>query len=129
MGRFAAGSYLCTPRAGDVFICALPPALVELIGTPDAADPTDDSEIVPDEAPDFRRLLRTRTSGLPEPLPAMPYALVATDGRLFAGLADGQLWEAPVASRAGTPARSKGTRSCGSTRSSMRPRERSGCRS
>jgi photosystem II stability/assembly factor-like uncharacterized protein len=30
--------------------------------------------------------------GLPEPLPAMPYALVATDGRLFAGLADGQLW-------------------------------------
>jgi hypothetical protein len=33
------------------------------------------------------------TGGLPEPLPAMPYALVATDGRLFAGLADGQLWE------------------------------------
>jgi photosystem II stability/assembly factor-like uncharacterized protein len=31
--------------------------------------------------------------GLPEPLPAMPYALVATDGRLFAGLADGSLWE------------------------------------
>jgi photosystem II stability/assembly factor-like uncharacterized protein len=31
--------------------------------------------------------------GLPEPLPAMPYALVATHGRLFAGLADGQLWE------------------------------------
>ena len=29
--------------------------------------------------------------GLPEPLPAMPYALVATDERLFAGLADGQL--------------------------------------
>jgi hypothetical protein len=26
-------------------------------------------------------------------LPAMPYALVAADGRLFAGLADGQLWE------------------------------------
>ena len=22
----------------------------------------------------------------------MPYALIATDGRLFAGLADGQLW-------------------------------------
>jgi hypothetical protein len=33
------------------------------------------------------------TGGLPEPLPAMPYALLATDGRLFAGLADGQLWE------------------------------------
>ena len=31
--------------------------------------------------------------GLPDPLPAMPYALLATDGRLFAGLADGQLWE------------------------------------
>ena len=33
------------------------------------------------------------TGDLPEPLPAMPYALLATDGRLFAGLADGQLWE------------------------------------
>ncbi len=33
------------------------------------------------------------TGGLPEPLPAMPYALVATDGRFFAGLADGQIWE------------------------------------
>ena len=31
--------------------------------------------------------------GLPEPLPAMPYALLATDGRLVVGLADGQLWE------------------------------------
>jgi hypothetical protein len=31
--------------------------------------------------------------GLPEPLPAMPYALVAVEHRLFAGLADGQLWE------------------------------------
>jgi photosystem II stability/assembly factor-like uncharacterized protein len=31
--------------------------------------------------------------GLPEPLPAMPYALVATERRLFAGLANGQLWE------------------------------------
>jgi hypothetical protein len=31
--------------------------------------------------------------GLPEPLPAMPYALAAADGRLFAGLADGQIWE------------------------------------
>ena len=31
--------------------------------------------------------------GLPEPLPAMPYALVATEPRLFAGLADGRLWE------------------------------------
>jgi photosystem II stability/assembly factor-like uncharacterized protein len=31
--------------------------------------------------------------GLPDPLPAMPYALVAADGRLFAGLADGRLWE------------------------------------
>jgi photosystem II stability/assembly factor-like uncharacterized protein len=31
--------------------------------------------------------------GLPDPLPAMAYALVAADGRLFAGLADGQIWE------------------------------------
>lgn len=33
--------------------------------------------------------------GLPEPLPAMPYALLAVDGRLFAGLAGGQIWESP----------------------------------
>src|SRR5262245_1561368 len=31
--------------------------------------------------------------GLPEPLHSMPYALLAVDGRLFAGLADGQLWQ------------------------------------
>ena len=31
--------------------------------------------------------------GLPDPLPAMPYALLATEGRLFAGLANGELWE------------------------------------
>ena len=31
--------------------------------------------------------------GLPAPLPAMPYALVATEGRLFAGLANGELYE------------------------------------
>ena len=36
---------------------------------------------------------RALADGLPEPLPAMPYALVAATGRLFAGLADGQLWE------------------------------------
>jgi hypothetical protein len=36
---------------------------------------------------------RPLAGGLPEPLPAMPYALVATGERLFAGLADGQLWE------------------------------------
>jgi photosystem II stability/assembly factor-like uncharacterized protein len=36
---------------------------------------------------------QTLAGGLPQPLPAMPYALVAADGRLFAGLADGQLWE------------------------------------
>ena len=38
---------------------------------------------------------RALAGGLPEPLPAMPYAVVATDGRLVAGLADGQLWESP----------------------------------
>ena len=31
--------------------------------------------------------------GLPEPLAAMPYALVATEERLFAGMADGDLWQ------------------------------------
>ena len=31
--------------------------------------------------------------GLPEPLPSMPYALLAESGRVLAGLADGQLWE------------------------------------
>jgi photosystem II stability/assembly factor-like uncharacterized protein len=31
--------------------------------------------------------------GLPDPIPAMPYALVAAEGRLFAGLADGDIWE------------------------------------
>ena len=36
---------------------------------------------------------RALAGGLPEPLPAMPYALLATDGRVFVGLADGQLWE------------------------------------
>src|SRR5712691_2503020 len=36
---------------------------------------------------------RGLAGGLPEPLPAMPYALVAGDARLFAGLADGQIWE------------------------------------
>jgi hypothetical protein len=34
------------------------------------------------------------SGGLPEPLPSMPYALVTTEGgRLFAGLASGELWE------------------------------------
>ena len=31
--------------------------------------------------------------GLPEPLTAMPYALVAADDRLFAGFANGEIWE------------------------------------
>jgi hypothetical protein len=35
---------------------------------------------------------RALAGGLPEPLPAMPYALLAADGHLFAGFADGQLW-------------------------------------
>lgn len=33
------------------------------------------------------------TGGLPTPLPAMPYALAAGNGRLLAGLANGQVWE------------------------------------
>jgi BNR/Asp-box repeat len=35
----------------------------------------------------------TLAGGLPDPLPSMPYALVATEDRLFAGLANGELWE------------------------------------
>ena len=35
----------------------------------------------------------TLAGGLPNPLPSMPYALVAADGRLFAGFASGELWE------------------------------------
>jgi photosystem II stability/assembly factor-like uncharacterized protein len=35
----------------------------------------------------------TLAGGLPDPLPSMPYALVATEDRLFAGLASGELWE------------------------------------
>jgi photosystem II stability/assembly factor-like uncharacterized protein len=31
--------------------------------------------------------------GLPEPLPAMPYALLAAEDRLFAGFSDGGVWE------------------------------------
>src|SRR5216683_8298257 len=48
------------------------------------------------------------TGGLPEPLPAMPYALLATDGRLFAGLADGQLWESRDRGDSWTPMRLQG---------------------
>src|SRR5919197_338388 len=50
----------------------------------------------PPEAGIYRRRedgWRALAGGLPDPLPAMPYALLAADGRLFAGLADGQLWE------------------------------------
>jgi len=37
----------------------------------------------------------TLAGGLPEPLSAMPYALAATGSRLFAGLANGELWASP----------------------------------
>jgi len=46
--------------------------------------------------------------GLPEPLPAMPYALLATEGRLFAGLADGRLWESRDRGDSWTPTRLHG---------------------
>ena len=38
----------------------------------------------------------------------MPYALLATDGRLFAGLADGQLWESGDRGDSWTPMRLRG---------------------
>jgi photosystem II stability/assembly factor-like uncharacterized protein len=47
--------------------------------------------------------------GLPEPLPAMPYALLAVEGRLFAGLADGQLWESRDRGDTWTPCKIRGT--------------------
>lgn len=48
------------------------------------------------------------TGGLPEPLPAMPYALLAADGRLFAGLADGQLWESRGRGKSWAPLQLRG---------------------
>jgi photosystem II stability/assembly factor-like uncharacterized protein len=33
------------------------------------------------------------TDGLPDPLPAMPYSLIAFDGRLVAGLRNGNIWQ------------------------------------
>jgi hypothetical protein len=46
--------------------------------------------------------------GLPEPLPAMPYALCATDSRLVAGLSDGQRWESRNSGDSWTAIRLKG---------------------
>jgi photosystem II stability/assembly factor-like uncharacterized protein len=40
-----------------------------------------------------RRPWEEVVDGLPQPLDSMPYALVAVDGRLFAGLADGRIFE------------------------------------
>jgi hypothetical protein len=65
---------------------------------------------------------RTLAGGLPEPLPAMPYALVATDGCCSPAWPTPSFGRAAIAARAGMPARSKGTRSRGSTRSRLRPR-------
>jgi photosystem II stability/assembly factor-like uncharacterized protein len=48
------------------------------------------------------------SGGLPEPLPAMPYALVATEDRVFAGLADGQIWESRDRGDTWTPLRFRG---------------------
>ena len=38
----------------------------------------------------------------------MPYALVASDGRLFAGFADGQLWESRDRGDSWTPLQLRG---------------------
>jgi photosystem II stability/assembly factor-like uncharacterized protein len=48
------------------------------------------------------------TRGLPEPLPAMPYALLASDAGLFAGLADGQLWQSRDQGDNWTPLKRRG---------------------
>jgi photosystem II stability/assembly factor-like uncharacterized protein len=42
---------------------------------------------------DSGRVWQTLSGGLPEPLPAMPYSLAAFDGRLVAGLRNGDLWQ------------------------------------
>ena len=36
---------------------------------------------------------RALAGGLPEPIPAMPYALVTAEDRIFAGLANGDIWQ------------------------------------
>jgi hypothetical protein len=46
--------------------------------------------------------------GLPDPLPAMPYALAAGAGRLFTGLADGQIWQSGDRGDTWTPATLRG---------------------
>jgi hypothetical protein len=46
--------------------------------------------------------------GLPEPLPAMPYALLATGRCLYVGLADGQLWMSPDRGDSWAPLRLEG---------------------
>ena len=61
-------AHVAEKGTADVFICALPPALLELMGAPEASDPTDDSEIVPDETPDFRRLLKAQAMRLKTPI-------------------------------------------------------------
>jgi len=66
---------------------------------------------------------RPLAGGLPEPLPAMPYALLATDGRLFAGFADGQIWEGATAGIAGRRCRSRVTLSAPSSHSSTQAAE------
>ena len=48
------------------------------------------------------------TGGLPESLPAMPYALLATNGRLFAGLANGELWQSRDQGDSWTPLQLRG---------------------
>jgi len=48
------------------------------------------------------------SGGLTEPLPAMPYALVANGHRLFVGLADGRLWESHDRGETWTPLRLEG---------------------
>jgi photosystem II stability/assembly factor-like uncharacterized protein len=46
--------------------------------------------------------------GLPQPLPAMPYALAVADGRLFAGLSDGRVYESADRGDSWTPLELRG---------------------
>ena len=74
-------AHVADKGTADVFVCALPPALLELMGAPDTPDPTDDSEIVPDEAPDFRRLLKAQAMRLKTPIQLVLPGTYARSGR------------------------------------------------
>lgn len=65
----------------DVIVCALPDALLELMDAPAPSDPTSDAEVVPDERPDFRRLLKARAMKQRTPIQLILPATYSRSGR------------------------------------------------